>query len=473
MHLIELCAPRVAPARWSGQGSLSRSDSLGELLAALPHADCVLVHHSAPELPQLLAASTLPVVVCGERLTVAQAVSCMRAGAVDVVPTALAWPACLAAQAQFAEAKSEASPSADSHPTQTNPNENRIAPGLLALSHAQALEQERLELIGRLSWGLAHEILNPATFVMANLEETRACIQDLQPLLTYGVDLALLHGNPAQLQAYKRQANWPQGLDELNELINECQEGMARINNLVNDLKSFGPTDQAERDLDLRRLLQRVLGLARKDLEILHVEVEIERAPPVHASPARLASLLSSLLAGFLKRPVRSLERKLTIRCALQEPWVELHLHDSAPVGPDEDSVELARTQLGLAFGRELVTRLRGELQAEAGPQGVQVRLRLPAELPAPRMHSGELLHAARIAVQHCGPHRSAEVADTLRCKTLHVLEQWPPPLWAPADLALVQSNRESSGPVPSLALAQGPLPLQEMARVLAKAPLD
>ena len=72
-----------------------------------------------------------------------------------------------------------------------------------------------------------------------------------KPLLTYGVDLALLHGNPAQLQAYKRQANWPQGLDELNELINECQEGMARINNLVNDLKSFGPTDQAERDLDL------------------------------------------------------------------------------------------------------------------------------------------------------------------------------------------------------------------------------
>lgn len=472
MHLIELCAPRVAPARWPGQGSLSRSASLSELLAAIPHADCVLVHHSAPELPQLLASSPLPVVVCGEHLTVAQAVSCMRAGAVDVVPTDLAWPACLAASAQFAEAGS-AEPSLQDHSEETQPSARPSAPGLLALSHAQALEQERLELIGRLSWGLAHEILNPATFVMANLEETRACIQDLQPLLTYGVDLALLHGNPAQLQAYKRQANWPQGLDELNELINECQEGMARINNLVNDLKSFGPTDQAERDLDLRRLLQRVLGLARKDLEILHVEVELERAPPVHASPARLASLLSSLLAGFLKRPVRSLERKLTIRCALHEPWVELHLHDTAPLGSDEDSVELARTQLGLAFGRELVARLRGELQTEAGPQGVQVRLRLPAELPAPRIHSGELLHAARIVVQHCGPTRSADVADTLRCKTLHVLEQWPPPPWAPADLALVQSDAESSGVVPALALAQGPLPLQEMALALAKAPQD
>ena len=456
MHLIELCAPRSAPARWPGQGSLSRSAVLSELLPALPHADCVLVHQTADDLTQLLATCSAPVVVCGEQPTVAQAVAYMRAGAADVVPTALAWSACQAAMAQHAGPRSV---------------QGQDFPELMALSHAQALEQERLELIGRLSWGLAHEILNPATFVMANLEETRACIRDLQPLLSYGVDLALLHGNPAQLQAYKRQANWPEGLLELDELINECQEGMARINNLVNDIKSFGPTDQAERDLDLRRLLQRVLGLARKDLEILRVKVDLERAPPVHASPARLASLLSSLLAALLKRPVGSLERKLTIRSALQEPWVELHLHDTAPLAANEDSVELARTQLGLAFGRELVARLHGELQVEGGPEGVRVRLRLPAVLPAARLHSRERLRTARLVVQHSGPARSAEVADVLRCKTLHILEQWPPPSWAPADLALVHPSTEPSGTMPSIAMSPGPLPLEEMAQALAKAP--
>ena len=54
MHLIELCAPNVAPTSWPGVGSLSRSYSLAELALALPHADCVLVHHKAPELPELL-----------------------------------------------------------------------------------------------------------------------------------------------------------------------------------------------------------------------------------------------------------------------------------------------------------------------------------------------------------------------------------------------------------------------------------
>ena len=458
MHLIELCAPRLAPARWPGDGSLSRSDSLSELQAALPHAHCVLAHHSAPDLPELLAQSTLPVVVCSEQPTVAQAVACMRAGAANVVPTAVAWSACQAAVAQ-------SSGSQHSSP--------QTALDLLALSHAQALEQERLELIGRLTWGLAHEILNPATFVMANLEETRACIQDLQPLLSYGVDLALLHGNPAQLQAYKRQANWPQGLVELEELINECQEGMARINNLVNDIKSFGPTDQAERDLDLRRLLQRVLGLARKDLEILKVDIDIERAPPVHASPARLASLISSLLAALLKRPVGSQERGLTIRSALHGPWVEIHLHDSAPLGENEDSVDLARTQLGLAFGRELVARLRGELQVEGGPQGVRVRLRLPAVLPKASPQPDERLRSARIVVQHCGTACGAEVADVLRCKTLHVLEQWPPPSWATADLALIDPSTVPSGTIPSVVLVPGHLPLQEMVQALAKAPKE
>ncbi|MFT5583392.1 MAG: signal transduction histidine kinase [Cognaticolwellia sp.] len=452
MHLIELCAPNVAPATWPGVGSLSRSSSLEELVLALPHADCVLAHQQAPELPALLVGSTLPVVVCADQPSVAQAVACMRAGAVDVVPKTLAWSACQAALSQ----------------SMSQPK----ALGLLVLNHAQALEQERLELIGRLSWGLAHEILNPATFVMANLEETRACIQDLQPLLSYGVDLAMLHGNPAHLQAFKRQANWPEGLAELDGLIDECQEGMARINNLVNDIKSYGPTDQAERDLDLRRLLQRVLGLARKDLQALQVSVEIDRAPPVHASPARLASLLSSLLSALLKRPVSSSKRSLAIRSSLRSPWVELHLHDSAPLGADEDSVELARTQLGLAFGRELVARLQGELSIEGDAEGVHVRLRLPAELPGPLVRSGELLADARLLVHSPKATVRAHAADVLRCKTLHIVEQWPP-LQVEADLALIPYNTEPIAGLCTLFLAQDTIPFHEMAAALAKLPRD
>ena len=449
MHLIELCAPNVAPIPWPGVGSLSRSYSLADLALALPHADCILVHQNAQDLSELLSTSTLPVVVCADHPSVAQAVACMRAGAVDVVPKALAWNAC---QAALSVSMSEPK-----------------ALGLLTLSHTQALEQERLELIGRLSWGLAHEILNPATFVMANLEETRACIQDLQPLLSYGVDLALLHGNPAQLQAYKRQANWPEGLAELEGLIDECQNGMARINNLVNDIKSYGPIDQAERDLDLRRVLQRVLGLARTDLQAIRVSVEIDRAPPVHASPARLASLLSSLVAALLKRPVSSLDRSLAIRSALHTPWVELHLHDSAPLGADEDSVELARTQIGLAFGRELVARLRGELSIQGGPKGLHVRLRLPAVLPGPMLRSGELLNDARVLVHSPEAEVRSNAADVLRSKTLHIVEQWPSPSWAAVDVALIPHKAEPIPGLLTLFLSHGNIPFQQMAAALAK----
>lgn len=452
MHLVELCAPVKAPAPWSGEGTLSRSKSLDTLSSALDQADCVLVHHAAPELPELLASCPLPVVVCSEEPSAAQAVACMRAGAADLVSPSLAEQACRAALGQ---ARGE--PSADA---------------LLSSTHRQALEQERLALIGRLSWGLAHEILNPATFVVANLEETRACIQDLQPLLRYGMDLALLHGDPATLQAYKRQARWPEALQELDELLDESQEGMARINNLVNDIKAYGPTDLDARDIDLRRLCQRVFGLARKELERFQVDLEIERVPPVHASPARLATLVSSLLGLIVKRPVSVVSRSLRVRCVAHAAWVEIHLHDSAPFPPGEDSVELARTQLGLAFGRELVARLKGELRIHGDQTGLDIRLRLPAELPLQRDLGAASLSKAAIVAHAADPAHRAHLADVLRCGVLHVLPTWPPAPWLHATLGLLAGGQGTEGlGFPVLPWHPGEIPYEEITRVLAKGP--
>lgn len=403
MHLGELIARGRAPAPYAGSVRLSRVHDPAAL-TGLPVA-AILLHDTHPQRAQVLADATVPVVVCSPSPNVAEAVAMVRAGAADYVPVQEGLRA--ASTAVY------------------NARRDPCALEALALSQAATLDHERLERIGNLSWGLSHEILNPATFISANLEELRACIEDLRPLLNYATDIAWLKGDPARLELLKSQARFPQVLSEMGELLDEGQQGLSRIRNIVGDLRSFGPDHRDSQDIDLRRLLERLLGLSRPQLQGIRIQEDIRRVPPVHASPARIAALLSHLLATIARRSVQPGPRGLQVLCQQEGAHVVLRMWDSAPLTPDSGSVNLARPNLGVAFGQQVVSELGGELSLEDADPGLLITLRLPVVEPHERTDPGQRtpdLAGARIAVFAPEPRAARRWAQILRCEQLHLL---------------------------------------------------
>ncbi|HEY4184145.1 MAG TPA: ATP-binding protein [Polyangia bacterium] len=160
----------------------------------------------------------------------------------------------------------------------------RMIASMLDVSESRAIEAkliqaERLASMGTLAAGVAHEINNPLTYVMANVGFVSE-------------RLVKLAASPTA----------PEGLsDRLNELVaalNEAQEGAVRVRQIVRDLKVFSRSDDDNHAaVDVTRLLESSLSMVWN--EIRHrarVVKELAAVPLVQASESRLGQVFLNLL---------------------------------------------------------------------------------------------------------------------------------------------------------------------------------
>src|SRR5205814_5455820 len=91
------------------------------------------------------------------------------------------------------------------------------------------LQSEELASMGMLSAGVAHEINNPASFVVANVEALSSLLRALEDKV---------RESPAL-----RKLGIKDLLFEAMTIVQESKEGMARIHRIVRDLHSFSRVD--------------------------------------------------------------------------------------------------------------------------------------------------------------------------------------------------------------------------------------
>src|SRR5439155_11128570 len=106
---------------------------------------------------------------------------------------------------------------------------------------AQIHFADRMMSVGTLAAGVAHEINNPLTWVIANLgfleEQLRAA-----------------RGAPAST-------------DELLELVTEARAGADRVKSIVRDLKTFSrPDDGPSKPLDLRQVVATAINMVQNEI---------------------------------------------------------------------------------------------------------------------------------------------------------------------------------------------------------------
>jgi two-component system, NtrC family, sensor kinase len=341
--------------------------------------DVLVIHARHEGLQSLLSAAEIPVVVCSEEPSVAEAVAIMKAGAADYVPPTSAEAACGLAVLRDVD-------------------DSSAAMAQLAATQAVLVERERLAIVGQLAAGVAHEINNPSAVVVANLEELKVTTRYLRKLIKRTMDLTVKHAPREDLMTIQEladDANYPECVGEMLTMMHESLAGMGRIRNIVQDLKGFSRTDDDDQvPSDIRRLLERSLGLVRNELRYhAHVEARIERVPPVLCSPGRISQVFIHVLNWLNhQQPETSAERFFEVTCEPDGEWVVVTFGDSGPMLGEEtlskvwdplmagDAPDGARTGLGLAVVRDIVRRHEGEIDITTRDGGgTSVIVRLPA----------------------------------------------------------------------------------------------
>jgi PAS domain S-box-containing protein len=231
---------------------------------------------------------------------------------------------------------------------------------------------ETMSSVGTLAAGMAHEINNPLTYVLANLE----FLSGRLPKLSAGLG--------------------PLDSNDLITALEEAHEGASRVQRIVKDLKDAAHGDPEQLDeIDVKQALESALKLTGNELSHrAKIARDYEQVPNVNGNPSRLGQVLLNLLVNAAQAiregAADDNEVRLNLRAASGDRVAievvdtghgiaEEHLpHLFDPFFTTKDVGE--GTGLGLFICHRIISDMGGTIEAESRPgHGATFRVLLPA----------------------------------------------------------------------------------------------
>jgi PAS domain S-box-containing protein len=172
--------------------------------------------------------------------------------------------------------------------------------------HAREVEAQhlqRLEALGRLSAGLAHEINTPIQFVGDNARFLAESSHAMLTLIEAYRRVLQENGDSqspqsAEIEAAEAEADLEFLTEEVPSAVQQTLDGVGRVALLVQAMKTFshpGASDQAEADLN--EALRATMTVARNRFKyIAEEEVDLDDLPPVVCNVADLNQVFLNLV---------------------------------------------------------------------------------------------------------------------------------------------------------------------------------
>lgn len=145
----------------------------------------------------------------------------------------------------------------------------------LSKAQAQIVQSAKMASIGQLAAGLAHEINNPLTGVLNNVQL---------------IKMSMEQGNIAMSQ------------DEINELLGIIEESALRCKNITQSLLDFSHVSKAFiKNLALNEVIQKVCRLVGYELKLQNIQIVLELQPElplIEGNPQLLQQIFMNLITN-------------------------------------------------------------------------------------------------------------------------------------------------------------------------------
>ncbi len=290
------------------------------------------------------------------------------------------------------------------------------------LLRGQLLQAQKLESVGQLAAGIAHEINTPTQYIGDNVRFLKDAFQDLLSLLaSYERLLAAAKGNALSGETIQEVAAAVEHTDagylheEIPKAIDQTLEGVNRVSTLVSAMKEFShPGTKEKTPLDLNHAIESTITVARNEWKyVADLETEFDPSLPlISCQPGEFNQVILNLIinaahaiADVAGKGGSETREKGKIRVQTQncQEYVEIRIRDTGSGIPQNvrsrifdpffTTKEIGKgTGQGLAIARSVVVDKHNgniEFETEEG-KGTTFIIRLP--------HDGKALAAKAVA---------------------------------------------------------------------------
>ncbi len=272
----------------------------------------------------------------------------------------------------------------------------QVASKALKLAQSQLVQSEKLAGLGQMVAGVAHEINNPLAFVINNAAVCSRDLDDLCRLVTlYAEADPILKRQDAHLferiNSFREAADVDFVLHNLKKLLGRSDDGLRRIQRVVNDLRLFARLDERDlKDADLNAGIESTVTIVRGSARRgdVDLQLDLEPLPLVACQPARINQVVMNLLSNAIDATSRG--GKVFVRSRNDGASVRIEVSDTGE-GIDPSVVDRIfdpffttkpvgqGTGLGLSISYGIVRDHEGTIDVNSRPGvGTTFVVRLP-----------------------------------------------------------------------------------------------
>ncbi len=227
-------------------------------------------------------------------------------------------------------------------------NEQKEAEQEKAKIQSQLLHAQKLESVGQLASGIAHEINTPTQFIGTNIDFLDEAAHDITAFMVQVQQI--IKTAPQEiaeaLNTALEEMDWEYLAEEIPLAISQSHEGVKRVSSIVRAMKEFShPGSKNKESLNLNQIIKTTVTVARNEWKyVADMDLNLDEALP---QIPLLADEIGQVILNMLVNAAHAIGEKLgnnpegdkgTITISTEKigNGVELRIHDTGAGMPEK-----------------------------------------------------------------------------------------------------------------------------------------